>query len=136
MSPKFHSITQIISRDDILQTSYKKSKNKLLKANEKKLKYAPRDIFVKILEYAVMPIIELVIWFMELEHILNVRKIPAYEKTRALPGLRIRKPEGINDTIVRIARNEIGVDIELADKKYLLGFLIIIGGITNERMFT
>jgi len=119
-----------------LQTSYKKSKNKLLKANEKKLKYAPRDIFVKILEYAVMPIIELVIWFMELEHILNVRKIPAYEKTRALPGLRIRKPEGINDTIVRIARNEIGVDIELADKKYLLGFLIIIGGITNERMFT
>ncbi len=62
----------------------------------RKLKFAPRDIFEKILEYAVIPTFDLVIELPEGGIILLFRKIKPYAHTWALPGLRMLKPESIH----------------------------------------
>jgi 8-oxo-dGTP pyrophosphatase MutT (NUDIX family) len=89
----------------------------------KELKYAPREIFDQILEYAVIPTIDLIIWFEALGCIMVNRKIPPYKKTWALPGLRVMKPDGIDETIKRIAKNEIGIKIDPEDKKFIGQFM-------------
>ena len=75
-------------------------------------RFAPRKIFEQILEFAVIPTFDLIVWFEDRGVILVRRKIAPYNNTWALPGLRMMKPEGIEDTLIRIARTEIGVRID------------------------
>ena len=81
--------------------------------------FAPRDIFEKILEYAVIPTFDLIIWCEDKGLILLRRKIAPYKGVWALPGLRMMKPEGIEDTLYRIARMETGVKIDLQKKQFI-----------------
>jgi len=85
-----------------------------------KLVYAPREIFEQILKYAVIPTFDLIIELPGQGVFLVRRKIAPYKNTWALPGLRMMKPEGINDTLARIAWQEVGMDID-ADQRWFIG---------------
>ncbi len=81
--------------------------------------FAPRDIFEQILQYAVIPTFDLII---ELPHggvILVYRNIAPYQNKWALPGLRMYKNESIDDTLVRIASQELGLRIDTTSKRFL-----------------
>lgn len=91
--------------------------------NKVKLKYAPRELFEQILEYAVIPTFDLIVWSNELGVLLVRRKIAPYKHTWALPGLRMMKPENIDDTLSRIAQNEIGIVPNLKSKEFIGQFV-------------
>ena len=86
---------------------------------KKNPQFAPRDIFERILEYGVIPTFDLIVWFSDRGVILLRRKIAPYKNTWALPGLRMMKPEGIEDTLDRIARNEIGITIDATNRQFI-----------------
>jgi len=83
------------------------------------LRFAPRKIFEQLLEYAVIPTFDLIVRFEDRGVILVRRKIAPYKDTLALPGLRMMKPEGIEDTLKRIARTEVGVDIDPGRREFI-----------------
>jgi len=87
------------------------------------LKFAPRDIFEKILEYAVIPTFDLVIELPRGGVVVVFRKIKPYADTWALPGLRMMKPESIEDTLTRIARQEVGLEIDTKERVFLGQFV-------------
>ncbi|CCF82296.1 NUDIX domain-containing protein [Nitrolancea hollandica] len=87
------------------------------------LKFAPREIFEYILEYAAIPTFDLVIEVPSGGVILVRRKIAPYANQWALPGLRMLKPEGIEDTLVRIAKNEVGLNIDPRKRIFLGQFV-------------
>ncbi|MBT3323970.1 NUDIX domain-containing protein [archaeon] len=82
------------------------------------LKFAPREIFEQILEWAVIPTFDLII---ETENgvVLVKRKIAPYKDVWALPGLRMFKGESINDVLKRIAKKEINLEIDTNNKIFL-----------------
>jgi len=88
-----------------------------------KLKFAPREIFEQILEYAVIPTFDLVVEMPEGGIVIVYRKIQPYANQWALPGLRMMKPEDINDTLARIASQELGLKIDLKRKRFLGQFV-------------
>ena len=55
-----------------------------------KLVYAPREIFERILKYAVIPTFDLILECRSQGVVLVRRKIAPYKNTWALPGLRMR----------------------------------------------
>lgn len=69
--------------------------------------YAPRELFEQILEYMVIPTFDLVIEYGSQGVIIVRRKIAPY------------KGEGINDALVRIAREEVGLEIKVSRKRVL-----------------
>ncbi|MCW2903076.1 MAG: hypothetical protein JWO67_5341 [Streptosporangiaceae bacterium] len=84
------------------------------------IKFAPRPIFENILKYGVIPTFDLVIEMPSHAGVVLVRRIiPPYENRWALPGLRIFKPESIEDTIARIAEDELGLLVDVDDKRLL-----------------
>lgn len=85
----------------------------------KKLKYAPREIFEQIMEWSVIPTFDLVINYGNQGFIVVKRKIAPYKNQWALPGLRIMKGEEIDDTLKRIAKNELGLNINTQRKIFL-----------------
>jgi len=70
-------------------------------------------------EYAVIPTFDLVLAFGQEGVIVAKRRIPPYRGYWALPGLRMMKPEGIDDTIRRIARDELGLQVDPGGKVLL-----------------
>lgn len=84
------------------------------------MKFAPRDIFEQILEWSVIPTFDLVIEFEGRGYLVVKRTIAPYKNQWALPGLRMYKDETIDDTIQRIARAEVGLELDVA-QKVLLG---------------
>ncbi|MBX4195997.1 NUDIX domain-containing protein [Candidatus Pacearchaeota archaeon] len=84
------------------------------------IKFAPRGIFEQILEWAVIPTFDLLIEYGSEGFIIVKRKIPPYENQWALPGLRMYKGEEIEDTLKRIALNELGLKID-PEKRTFLG---------------
>ncbi len=86
----------------------------------KELKFAPREIFEQLLEYMVIPTFDLVIEYGEQGIVLVRRTIAPYQHQWALPGLRMHKGESIDDTLRRIARQEVGLEID-PRQKVLLG---------------
>ena len=84
------------------------------------LQFASKDTFERILEYAVVPTFDIIVWFSCRGVILLRRKIAPYKNTWALPGLRMMKPEGIEDTLNRIARTEIGITIDPSGRQFTL----------------
>ncbi len=87
---------------------------------EPKLKFAPREVFEEILEWAVIPTFDLVLSYGDQGVIVARRRIAPYKGVWALPGLRMFKPEGIDDTLRRIAAAELGLRID-PSRKELLG---------------
>jgi hypothetical protein len=87
--------------------------------NMTKTKFAPRDIFEQILEWAVIPTFDLVIEYGNKGVIIVNRKIAPYQNKWALPGLRILKGENIEDTLIRIADKELGIKIDPSQKEFL-----------------
>ena len=81
--------------------------------------FAPREVFNQILEWAVIPTFDLVIEYGEQGIILVKRSIAPYKNQWALPGLRMLKGESINDTIARIAQQEVGLTVQTEGKLYL-----------------
>jgi ADP-ribose pyrophosphatase YjhB (NUDIX family) len=81
--------------------------------------FAPRDVFEKILAYAVIPTFDLIVWCEGKGVILLRRKIAPYKGVWALPGLRMMKPESIEDTLCRIAQKEIGVKVDLQTRQFI-----------------
>ncbi|HIH12086.1 TPA: NUDIX domain-containing protein [Candidatus Woesearchaeota archaeon] len=75
-------------------------------------KFAPREIFEQILEWAVIPTFDLVIEYGDQGLIMVRRKIEPYSNVWAFPGLRMYKGEEIVDTIKRIAKQELGLEID------------------------
>ncbi|MDP3997200.1 MAG: NUDIX domain-containing protein [Candidatus Andersenbacteria bacterium] len=84
-----------------------------------KAKYAPRDVWEQILEWAVIPTFDLVIEYGEKGIVMVKRKIAPYKNQWALPGLRMMKGEEINDTLVRIASQEVGLKINPRKRMFL-----------------
>ncbi len=80
---------------------------------------APKEIFEQILEWAVIPTFDLVIEYGEQGIIIVKRKIAPYQNQWALPGLRMLKGESIDDTLMRIARQEVGLTINPTEKVFL-----------------
>ena len=77
----------------------------------RKLKFAPRKQFETLLDWAVMPTFDLVVECRSQGVIIVKRKIAPYKNQWALPGLRQYKGEGFKDTLKRIAKDELGLEI-------------------------
>ena len=107
-----------------------------------KLKFAPRDAFEVVLEWAVIPTFDLVIELApsqvgslaEAEAsgaptgsrpavALVRRRIAPYRDTWALPGLRMFKPETIEDVLRRVALDELGLEIDVDSARFLGQFV-------------
>lgn len=84
------------------------------------MKYAPRDIFEQILDWSVVPTFDLVIEIEGRGYLMVKRKIEPYKNQWALPGLRMHKGESIDDTLARIAKQEVGINLD-SSKKTLIG---------------
>jgi len=82
-------------------------------------RFALRDVFEKILQFAVIPTFDLIVRFEDRGVILVRRRIASYKNAWALPGLRMMKPEGIEDTLKRIALTEIGVTIDPGRREFI-----------------
>lgn len=80
------------------------------------MKFAPRNIFEQILEWSVIPTFDLIIEIQGKGYLLVKRSIEPYKNQWALPGLRMYKGESIDDTIIRIAKQEVGIEINPKDK--------------------
>ena len=80
--------------------------------SQKIIGFAPRSVFEKILEFAVIPTLDLILDFEEKGVIILRRKIALYSGQWALPGLRMMKGENISDTLARISENEVGMLID------------------------
>lgn len=89
----------------------------------KEIKFAPLEIFEQMLEYMVIPTFDLVIEYGNQGVIIVRRKIAPYKRVWALPGLRMYKGEDIDDTLRRIAKKEIGLDIDPTDRVFLGQFV-------------
>ena len=83
------------------------------------LRFAPRELFEQMLEYSVIPTFDLVIAYGGRGVVVAKRRIPPYKGVWALPGLRMMKPEGIDDTLRRIALDELGLEVDTSHKRLL-----------------
>ncbi|MBD3362185.1 NUDIX domain-containing protein [Candidatus Dojkabacteria bacterium] len=81
--------------------------------------YAPRDVFEKILKWMVIPTFDLILEINGKGVLLLKRKIAPYKNKWALPGLRIYKGESIDETLIRIVKNEISIRIDPSKKIFL-----------------
>lgn len=84
-----------------------------------KLCFAPSYVFSLIMEYTVFATFDLVIQYANDGVIVVKRKIAPYKGQWALPGLRIMKPERVNDVIQRIAMQELGLTVNPDHKTFL-----------------
>jgi ADP-ribose pyrophosphatase YjhB (NUDIX family) len=84
------------------------------------IKFAPREVFEQILEWSVIPTFDLIVEMPESEGIVIARRIIApYRNRWALPGLRMFKPESIDDVIARIAEAELGLEVDVDNKRFI-----------------
>ena len=83
-------------------------------------KWAPPKTFQKILEYAVIPTFDLIIEYGTQGILIVRRKIAPYNNVWALPGLRMLKGESIDQTLIRIAKSEVGLEVN-PQERYFIG---------------
>lgn len=86
-------------------------------------KFAPREIFESILEWSVLPTFDIVFVYGEQGIVLLKRTIEPYKNVWALPGLRMYKGESIDDTLLRVAKQELGVIIDPSQKTLLAQYV-------------
>lgn len=92
--------------------------------------FAPREVFEQILDYMPIATFDLVIEHGDRGVVFVRRRIAPYKDVWALPGLRMLKGEGIDDTLRRIARQEVGLEIDTTGKVILGQF---VGRFRTER---
>jgi ADP-ribose pyrophosphatase YjhB (NUDIX family) len=84
------------------------------------IKFAPREVFEQLLEWSVIPTFDLVVELPEESGVVLVRRIIApYKDCWALPGLRMFKPEEIDDVVARVAQDELGLEVDVEGKRFL-----------------
>ena len=83
------------------------------------LKFAPREAFETVLEWGVIPTFDLIIEYGDKGVVMLKRTIDPYKGVWALPGLRMMKPEGIDDTLTRVAKAELGLDIDPQKREFV-----------------
>lgn len=81
--------------------------------------FAPRDVFEQILQYAVIPTFDLIVELPDGGVVIVYRRIAPYQNKWALPGLRMYKNETIDDTLLRIARQELGIRIDPRSRRFI-----------------
>jgi ADP-ribose pyrophosphatase YjhB (NUDIX family) len=86
---------------------------------KRNIKFAPREVFEQMLEWGVMPTFDLMIEQKNKGIIVVKRKISPYNKMWALPGLRQYKGEKYKDTLERIAKQELGLEINFSSAKII-----------------
>lgn len=86
-------------------------------------KFAPRDVFETLLEWSVLPTFDLLVVVKGQGVVVVKRRIEPYKNQWALPGLRMYKGESINDTLKRIAKDELGLSIDAAHKQLLAQYV-------------
>lgn len=89
----------------------------------KKPMFAPKKVFEQILKYAPIPTIDLIIEYDKGGFVVVKRKYPPYKNVWALPGLRIYRGEGIESAIRRIAADELGLKVDVKDKRIVGQFV-------------
>lgn len=82
-------------------------------------KFAPREIFEQLLEWSVIPTFDILFEYGDQGVIFLKRTITPYENVWALPGLRMYKGEDIEETLQRIAKEELGLNIDGTQRIYL-----------------
>jgi 8-oxo-dGTP pyrophosphatase MutT (NUDIX family) len=82
-------------------------------------KFAPREIFEQLLEWSVIPTFDILFEYGDQGVIFLKRTITPYENVWALPGLRMYKGEDIEETLQRIAKEELGLNIDGTQGIYL-----------------
>jgi len=87
-----------------------------------KIKFAPKQVFETALKWFVIPTFDLILEYRG-GIIIVKRKIAPYKNCWALPGLRMYKGEEIKDTIKRIAKQELGLVIDLKNAKLVGQFV-------------
>lgn len=83
------------------------------------MKFAPREIFEQILEWSVIPTFDIVFVYGDQGYIMLKRSIAPYQNVWAFPGLRMYKGESIDDTLKRIAKAELGLEIDPSKRQFL-----------------
>ena len=85
--------------------------------------FAPRETFEDILTYMPIPTFDLILYFPDKSVVVVKRTIEPYKNVWALPGLRMFKTESINDTIQRIAKQEVGISVDPNKKQFVGQFV-------------
>jgi hypothetical protein len=83
------------------------------------VRVASREEFKSIQQLAVIPTFDPVIEYGDLGVIVCKRRIAPYRGVWALPGLRMLKPESIEDTVARISQDELGLELDPAKRVFL-----------------
>ncbi len=86
-------------------------------------KFAPREVFETILEWSVLPTFDLLIEYGDHGVIVLKRTIEPYKNVWALPGLRMYKGESIDDTLKRVAKQELGLTIDPSKRTFIGQFV-------------
>ncbi len=78
-----------------------------------------RELFEEHLRYFPIPTFDLLVQLPDHDNgiVIARRRIAPYAGKWALPGLRMWKGESIDDTLRRIARTELGIEVNTADKQ-------------------
>lgn len=84
---------------------------------------APKELFDKMLEFMPIPTFDLIIQYGDQGVIVVKRKIAPYKNVWALPGLRMYKGENIDNTLKRIAQQELGLKINPKQKVFIDQFV-------------
>lgn len=84
------------------------------------LRLPPDEAWEIIRRYAVIPAFDPVIEIPGRSILLVRRRLVPYRGVWALPGLRMHRPESVSDTLRRIARDQVGLEID-ADTRMFLG---------------
>ena len=92
--------------------------------------FAPREIFEQILKYSVMVTFDLIVELPSGGVVLVWRKIAPYKNVWALPGLRMLKNETIEQTLLRITTQELGLHVDPKQRRFLGQF---VGKFTTEQ---
>ena len=84
-----------------------------------KLQIPPDEAWETIRRYAVIPAFDPLIEVPGRGILLVRRRLAPYRGAWALPGLRMHRPESVPDTLVRIARQETGLEIDVDGRVFL-----------------
>ena len=84
-----------------------------------RLQLPPDEVWELIRRYAVIPAFDPLIEVPGRGLLLVRRRLAPYQGMWALPGLRMHRPESVADTLRRIARDQVGLEIDVDSRVFL-----------------
>jgi ADP-ribose pyrophosphatase YjhB (NUDIX family) len=84
-----------------------------------RLQLPPDEVWDLIRRYAVIPAFDPLIEVPGRGLLLVRRRLAPYQGMWALPGLRMHRPESVADTLRRIARDQVGLEINVDERVFL-----------------